>query len=271
MVPRFIFGGRVNKPRSPFRFGGGGVFSGWTPADVTPFAWYDATDSDTITESGGSVSQWDDKSGNARHLSEASASRQPTWNTTDEVDFDGSEYIWHDSAFMYANGECDAYMIVRATPTTTGVILSESSLTSPADYNNVESFNSTEMETYIRNDAGGTVINHDTLYNMTGLWDDTTRLVLSRDTGSEVSGYVGGTLGNTHAYTRTGVLTLVRFAFGCSLKGTPVQYSNCGIKEAVFTDNLSTNDRQKMEGYLAWKHGLETDLPSGHPYEDEAP
>jgi hypothetical protein len=33
----------------------------------------------------------------------------------------------------------------------------------------------------------------------------------------------------------------------------------------------SSTDRQKIEGYLAWKWGLEANLPAGHPYKDAAP
>jgi len=40
---------------------------------------------------------------------------------------------------------------------------------------------------------------------------------------------------------------------------------------AYFQSVLSTADRQKMEGYLAWKYGLNTYLPSGHPYYSSAP
>lgn len=40
---------------------------------------------------------------------------------------------------------------------------------------------------------------------------------------------------------------------------------------AYFQSVLSTADRQKMEGYLAWKWGLNTYLPSGHPYLSAAP
>ena len=36
----------------------------WTPADIDTALWFDAADASTITESGGAVSQWDDKSGN---------------------------------------------------------------------------------------------------------------------------------------------------------------------------------------------------------------
>lgn len=33
----------------------------------------------------------------------------------------------------------------------------------------------------------------------------------------------------------------------------------------------STSDRDKIEGYLAWKWGLEGDLPTGHPYKTSPP
>lgn len=38
-----------------------------------------------------------------------------------------------------------------------------------------------------------------------------------------------------------------------------------------FPTALSTADRQKIEGYLAWKWGRQTDLPSDHPYKASAP
>lgn len=40
-------------------------------------AWFDAADANTITESSGDVSQWDDKSGNANNASQGTASNQP--------------------------------------------------------------------------------------------------------------------------------------------------------------------------------------------------
>lgn len=41
-------------------------------------AWYDASDTSTITESGGAVSQWNDKSGNALNVTQGIAASQPT-------------------------------------------------------------------------------------------------------------------------------------------------------------------------------------------------
>jgi hypothetical protein len=39
----------------------------------------------------------------------------------------------------------------------------------------------------------------------------------------------------------------------------------------VFNSVVSTDNQQLVEGYLAWKWGLEANLPSGHPYENAAP
>ena len=39
----------------------------------------------------------------------------------------------------------------------------------------------------------------------------------------------------------------------------------------IVSGTLSTGDRQKMEGYLAWKWGLQANLPSNHPYKLSPP
>ena len=49
----------------------------WTPAEITTALWLDAADTDTITEAAGFVSQWDDKSGNGNHFTQAVGSAQP--------------------------------------------------------------------------------------------------------------------------------------------------------------------------------------------------
>jgi hypothetical protein len=74
----------------------GVVASGYLtqPADIPNLQlWFDAADATTITESGGLVSQWDDKSGNGRNLSQ-SGGAQPTTGTQtinglNVIDFDG--------------------------------------------------------------------------------------------------------------------------------------------------------------------------------------
>ena len=57
--------------------------------------WLDAADTSTITASGGDVSQWDDKSGNASNFTQATGANQPktgtrTINSKNVLDFNGS-------------------------------------------------------------------------------------------------------------------------------------------------------------------------------------
>ena len=43
------------------------------------------------------------------------------------------------------------------------------------------------------------------------------------------------------------------------------------LYEFVLIDYQDTTDRQLVEGYLAWRWGLEGNLPAGHPYKSAAP
>ncbi len=67
----------------------------FSPLDLSPALWLDASDATTITASSGAVSEWRDKSGNARHATQATAAAQPTTGTAtlnglNVIDFDGS-------------------------------------------------------------------------------------------------------------------------------------------------------------------------------------
>lgn len=76
----------------------GGDAGPFSPGDLSPFVWYDATAADSIIHAAGSVSQWEDLSGNARHLTQGDGSRQPTTGTAtmnglNAIDFDGTSFM----------------------------------------------------------------------------------------------------------------------------------------------------------------------------------
>ena len=60
----------------------------WTPADTTTELWLKASDSATVTEAGGTVSAWDDKSGNGYDLDNTSDAP-----TLDAASLDGKDTI----------------------------------------------------------------------------------------------------------------------------------------------------------------------------------
>lgn len=56
--------------------------SGFTPASIAGLAvWFDAADAATVTLNSGNVSEWQDKSGNDRHATQATAGNQPSYST----------------------------------------------------------------------------------------------------------------------------------------------------------------------------------------------
>lgn len=73
-------------------------FPVFNPLDLTPQLWLDASDTATITASSGAVSQWDDKSGNGYHVTQATGANQPTTgsvtkNGLNTIDFDGGDNL----------------------------------------------------------------------------------------------------------------------------------------------------------------------------------
>lgn len=88
------------------------VASGYdfTPLDLSPLAWWDASDASTFTYSSGtSVSQWTDKTTNAWAAVQATAASQPsrsgTVNGLSTVVFDGSNDSLSVSSFNMSGGQ----------------------------------------------------------------------------------------------------------------------------------------------------------------------
>jgi hypothetical protein len=74
----------------------GDLEPGFSPLELSPELWLDASDTSTITESSGSVSEWRDRSGNARHFAQGTGINQPTTgsatlNALNVITFDGSD------------------------------------------------------------------------------------------------------------------------------------------------------------------------------------
>lgn len=59
---------------------------------------------------------------------------------------------------------------------------------------------------------------------------------------------------------------------GTIFNGSLVNALTGTISEVViYNSSLGTTDRQIVEGYLAWKWGIESSLPAGHPYKSAPP
>jgi hypothetical protein len=101
--------------------------------------------------------------------------------------------------------------------------------------------------------------------NMTGAFQFRS---FARDTGNTVSAYVDGTLDDTPSAV-AGTFDL--HAVGARLSAGPLYLDGDIVEVLIYSSELSATDRQLVEGSLAWKYGLEGNLPGGHPHKDVDP
>lgn len=230
----------------------------WTPANITTALWLDANDASTITLNGSTVGEWRDKSGNARHASQPTAVNQPeytanglngkpvmTFATSDTMEFLGS----HDENWSCA-------FVARTTTTQSGII----------QYGGVNQFGSVFGEGGIWiarpvSGGGATVANNSQPTIVAATYQAIpTGVVNIWSDGSIGTPYAGTPIAVTNATSTIGGLS------------TNVYVMNGIIAEIVVSNGvLSTDDRQRLEGYFAWKWALEANLPIGHPYKNSPP
>lgn len=235
------------------RGAGTGAPAAWTPAALGAdlALWLDADDASTITLQGGGgtgpggsdhVSQWSDKSGNDNHVVQATASSQPIYTTAGlngrpVLTFSGAQRLNSISTTLLGD--------------TVAAVSQRSGGTQP-----VFEVSPTSSRGYLGNAVGFQTHNE---YRANG--------------GTTVTSVFPTTLLNVPALsvaTDRRTATDISYAIG---HGTPGFLPLTGyISEIVSTETiLSTENRQKLEGYLAWKWGLEANLPIDHPYKNTPP
>lgn len=251
----------------------------WTPAQISTELWLDAADASTITIATG-VSQWNDKSGNARNATQATAAKQPTYSATGlnnlpTIIFDGSNDFLT-NAYSFGNSPSSAYIVFQSSLAngTFGQIF----MVSP-NPSNVSI--ATEL-LYMNNIGGYTTIT----YKPPSLSNSALGVSTSVITTPQILSVAfdgSGTSPSDTAFSLNGTLQTSTTSgpvgysseLGFSIGGRPVQqtaFLNARISEFIFCSSfLSTNDRQLIEGYLAHKWGLTSSLPNDHPYKNAAP
>lgn len=93
--------------------------SSFSPLSLSPSLWLDASDAATITSAGGLVSQWNDKSGNAKHATATGTAKPTTGVTTQNglnvLDFEGTNNIMASAAS--ASQPWTAFVVAKSNAT----------------------------------------------------------------------------------------------------------------------------------------------------------
>jgi hypothetical protein len=235
----------------------------WTPASITTALWLDAADESTITIATG-VSQWNDKSGNGRNFSQATAGNQPVYSTSalngkNVVNFVSSDSLTRAAIPFNDLGNNSLYVVGNRTGANAFNVAVIISRAATRTRNMLFGNGSSYWGVYQGNPATGFV----------GATYKICEIIADQASNSYLhyqDGTSQGSAGNVNENTVFGDNNcyLGNDQYGSSLIGN--------IAEVIFCDEKNTDaDRQKIEGYLAWKWGLTSSLPNDHPYKSSAP
>lgn len=258
----------------------------WTPAQLPGVTlWLDADDATTVTLNGSNVSQWRDKSGNDWHMDQAVASDQPAYvtgglNGKAIIRTDGNDRLDNTTSSLFRNVGTATWVVVAKYPVATGIGNAALLMCSRGNIQLTRfmlTANPLPGGQFMA--VAGRRLDEDRL--QTGV-SSTPRIVnawflevgQANYSAGQANHWTNGTQDLTGAAFQTPGNTddtnpLSVNVFGVSNILAP---TDTEIAEGIAIEGpLSIDDRQKLEGYLAHKWGLEANLPAGHPYKNEPP
>ena len=214
--------------------------------------WLDAADANSVVLSGSNVSQWNDKSGNGSNATQVTAGNRPTY-INNGVSFTASSsnsmsinipYSISHSIFLVARSTTgkDNYYYGRVGGGAAPTIIQHYVGTS------IEYFDGTDRATFVTSPP----TNSPFMVNFV------------RSYGNTVTGFYMGS--NAFSIPQTWTFDQINPWVHIGRSDNNTNYLNATICEfMIFRAALTTTQRQQVEGYLAWKWGLRSSLPSTHP------
>jgi hypothetical protein len=235
--------------------------------------WLDAADTSTLALSGTNVSQWNDKSPNGYNLNQVTEGNRPTRaNETSGVSFTGNLYLQQTSGNVPNIRDATAITIVSVVQSIVNVPYNNVitfyykdaavGLATTPKFNLYTSYNSAYKPYFQVSTTSGQVF----VENPSALTVNTKTIVGCSASPTAITANFNGTIATS------GGQTLRTASSDCLITLGYPGYQSVGIFEVVlYNYELTTNQRQSIEGYLAWKYSLQGSLPSTHPYKKWPP
>ena len=239
----------------------------FTPAQLSGLVlWMDPTDITTLTLSGSSVTQWRDKSATGAIFNTVNGN--PTYTTSlingrPGIDLtNATGFISSATQTLTSSLTMAMILVVKSGIGAWGSFFTHGQR--DLDFALERYFNGTTLQFQTANDNSGA--------NITYTTDQVSLYLGTMTTGtSRFFERFGGKTTTTATATNSSTITvgLQTIRIGRSDVG---ENCNSFIGEIVYYNRvLSTQERQQLEAYLAWKWGVQDSLPSTHPYSNFRP
>lgn len=243
--------------------------TGFSPTDFSNCGlWLDALDVKTITGTT-NVTQWNDKSGNGRNVT---ATNGPSYSSSTIV-FPGINNRYLENTAWNSFSRINHTFIAVHKPDTNTAYVGNTRLisiqqTAGSPYVVFPYLNNTTPNGYINDGSastnpaasGKTLLDNSSTSNY--------NIITAAISGSAQSIYNNGTLQDSRTFTiANGTITT-----GVKIGGQYAENYKGSVKEIIiYTRVLTAIEIQIIEGYLAWKWGYQTLLPSTHPFKNVYP
>jgi hypothetical protein len=231
--------------------------------------WMDGADpagTGVVPSNGSVLSTWTDKSGK---LYSATGVNSPTVvtnavNSKSAVSYNGSNYSYSTIAagvfstamiifFVYkVNGA-----VTYTTPVTRGVFTNGS----PIDqYNNTRFLGGNSYNGYTSAYSHASATST-TLFTQ----------IIQQSPSTSYNEYVNGSTTSSLSVTGFSASDTASFVYIGTRDNKGTTFNGYMCELIVFNQLIGLTAQQKIEGYLAWKWGIQASLPAGHPYKSAAP
>jgi hypothetical protein len=234
---------------------------GWTPAQfgTNVSLWLDAANASTLVLNGNHVKQWTDLSGGGNNVTNSIAATQPTYQTNG---INNRPAVCFTAAGMGLFGAKN-FGVSGSAPRTLAAVMDCGLVGTGTPVEN-EGFgfeiSTADAEVPYFYNSGDVVQSRPPFAKNAGLF-------FGEYGNGGGQGYVSGAFFGSNGVvpnTLPGPIQLGKRSDGDTRTGK--------ISEIVYlSTGLSAPQRHQLEGYLAWKWGLQGSLPTNHPYRNAAP
>ena len=247
----------------------------FTPTMIPSLAlWFDASDAGTITQSGGTVSEWRDKSSNAYSVIQGTASNRPTYATNllnglPGVQLSATTYLYQVGSSMpnfSSSSATTVYMVAK-----NGSSMTNWNIINTMWFTGISG--GTQRYHY---SFGYLTTNGITLFAKGAAVVNPSSYVVPLNSNAIIGFSSSATSnflfynGSNTAYASSGALPSANnttwFLFGDARTSTPPVTDENIYEYVGFNTELTRAQQQSVEGYLATKWGLQSSLSNGHPY-----
>ena len=265
----YTIDGGEPKEWDPTQIGGeSGVLVFWVKADTGV----------TYSVADGSVSQWNDQTGLNNHLTQATATRKPRYQTGQTngkpgIVFDGSNdflSVAHTGPLQLRESGGSIFIVAKVNSLATGTARFLAKGSSYMIGSRSASSKALAFESYDAGTGSKLVFSDNDVIETNQFqifgWVSNKSGLSDNKYGFWVDGSKSGSIVDNVGLDTTDPLTVG----GLSTDGQP--YFDGVICEIIISDSeLTDANRQLIEGYYANKYGLKARLPSSHPYKVDGP